>query len=148
MPRPRPQLTPAHLKSIAAHSRGQLLDEARQREIDALSASLDQSLAESRVRLQRFEKDLAWWRRYGPWLARVALLPITVVAIGLVLVVGLGLWNGEIHVISKSSRGMISRINSPIGYWFAVVYHSFVATVVSYFAMAMYRFALPKRTPK
>ena len=148
MPRPRPQLTPAQLKSIAAHSRGQLLDEARQREIDAYGASLEKSLAESRAQLQLFEKQRARWNRYGPWIARVFLVPILIVAMGLVWGVGLGLWNGEIHVVSKSSKAMVSRIASPFGYWFAVAYHAFVATVIAYIALQILQLSLPRKKQK
>lgn len=148
MPRPPPRLTPAQLKSIAAHSRGQLLDEARQREIDAYSASLDRSLAEVRARSRRLEKDLAWLGRYGPWLARAVLLPMAILALGLLWLVGMGLWNGEIHEISKGSKGMLNRIDSPVRYWFAVAYHSFVAAVIVYFTTAVLRMALLKRKPR
>ncbi len=83
-----------------------------------------------------------------PWIARVALLPIMVLAIGPLWVVGAGLWNGEIHAISKGSNGMVSRLTSAVGYWFAVAYHSFVATFIAYFAMQVLRFSLPRKQPK
>lgn len=148
MPRSRPQLTPAQLKSIAAHSRGQILNEARQRELDASLAGLERSFAESEARMKKLQMTNAWWDRYGHWFARAALVPVVVLAVGLISMVATGLWSGEINVISRSSKAMAGRIDSPVAYGLAVVHHSLMAAFVTYVAAVVFQLPRSRMEPE
>lgn len=148
MTRPHPQLTPAQLKSIAAHSRGQILNEARQRELDASLTSLERSFVESEARMKQLRKTNAWWDRYGHWFARAALVPVVVLAVGLIAMVATGLWSGEINVISRSSKAMSGRIDSPVAYWLAVVHHSLMAAFVTYVATVVFQLSRSRMEPE
>ena len=67
-------------------------------------------------------------KRYGHWFARLALLPIFALAIGMVVVVVLGLWNGEIKELQKYSNLSVTRAGNPIAYWASVTYHRALAS--------------------
>lgn len=146
--RTRPQLTPAQLKSIAAHSRGQIQSEARQRELEASLASLEHALARPDARLERLKKINAWWTRHGHWFARAALIPIAILAVGLVSLVAVGLWSGEINAISRSSSAMVSRIDRPVAYWLTVVHHSLLAGFITYVATVVLQLSRSQIEPE
>jgi len=50
----------------------------------------------------------------------VALLSILALAIGMVVVV-VGLWNGELKEFQKYSKLYVTRTANPIGYWASVI---------------------------
>ena len=79
--------------------------------------------------------------RYGHWLARLALFPILALAIGMGVVVILGLWNGEIKELQKFSKLYVTRTGSPIAYWASVIYHSALASFIAWIAVVVFRAA-------
>lgn len=82
-----------------------------------------------------------------PWIARVVLVPILIVAIGLVWGVVVGLWSGEINAISRSSKAMVGRIDHPVAYWLAVVHHSAMAAFVTYVATVAFQLSRSRMEP-
>jgi hypothetical protein len=143
----------AQKKNLTALSRAQTRDEATRRKLEAESRELDRCFAEAREDLdrsaERLAKHYAWSARYGHWLARVALLPVLALAIGMVFVVASGLWNGEIKELQKYSKLYVTRSASPIAYWASVVYHSALATFTTWIALYVFRCAkIFRKNPK
>lgn len=125
--RSNPQISPAQLKSLATVSSVSARAAISQRQTEELLAEIrhdrDQwEVKHSRVAITESKLLL--------WLSRIALLPLTVLLIGLVLVVALGLWSCELKVIQRYSSAIVVRTNSPIEYWFSVLYHSALAVFV------------------
>jgi len=110
-----------------------------------MSQELDRSFAEARETLDRNAESLArhyaWSDRYGHWLARVALLPLLLLAIGMIVVVVLGLWNGEIKELQKYSKLYVTRTDNPVGYWASVIYHSALAAFITWITVLVFRAA-------
>lgn len=110
-----------------------------------MGQELDRSFAVSREKLDKnadlLAKHYAWSNRYGHWLARVALLPILALAIGMVIVVILGLWNGEIKELHKYSKLYVTRNGNPIAYWASVTYHSALASFITWITVVVIRAA-------
>jgi hypothetical protein len=130
MARPPPKITPAQLRHLAKVSRVQSDNETAQRK----AAEQLPELVEMTKRLTQLNDSLAanlrWWNRYGHWIARATLLPLSVLSLGLVTLVLLGLWNGEIRQASRYSRTTVTLEHSPVMYWFAISYH---ATMAAFF---------------
>lgn len=78
-------------------------------------------------------------KRYGHWFARLALLPIFALAIGMVVVVVLGLWSGEIKELQKYSNLSVTRAGNPIAYWASVTYHSALASLITWISIVVFR---------
>lgn len=97
-----------------------------------MGQELDRSFAEAR---QEFDGP----KRYGHWLARLALIPILALAIGMVVVVVLGLWNGEIKELQKYSKLSVTRTDNPIAYWASVTYHSALASFITWISVVVFR---------
>lgn len=110
-----------------------------------MGEELDRSFAEAREQLDRNSENLArhyaWSNRYGHWLARVALIPILALAIGMVVVVVFGLWTGEIKELQKFSKLYVTRTGNPIGYWASVIYHSALAAFIAWLTVVVFRAA-------
>lgn len=138
MSRPLPQISSAQKQNLANLSRAQSHDAAARRNLEAMGHELDRSFAEAREKL---DKHYAWSDRYGHWLARVALLPILVLAIGMIIVVVVGLWNGEIRELQKYSKLYVTRTGNPIGYWASVIYHSALAAFITWITVLVFRAA-------
>ncbi|MDR7305682.1 hypothetical protein [Rhodoferax saidenbachensis] len=145
MSRPRPQISPQQKQNLANFSRAQSHDEAARRKLEAMGQELNRSFAEARETLDKnadvLAKHYAWSNRYGHWLARVALLPIVVLAIGMVVVVILGLWNGEIKELQKYSKLHVTRTGNPIAYWASVICHSALASFITWITVVVFRAA-------
>jgi hypothetical protein len=145
MSRPPPQISPQQKQNLANLSRAQTHDEAARRKLEAMGQELDRSFAEARETLDRnadaLAKHYAWSNRYGHWLARAALLPILAVAIGIIAFVALGLWNGEIKELQKFNKLHVTRTASPIAYWASVIYHSALASFITWIAVVVFRAA-------
>jgi hypothetical protein len=145
MSRPPPQISSAQKQNLANLSRAQSHDQAARRNLETMGQELDRSFAEAREKLDRNSESLAkhyaWSNRYGHWLARVALLPILALAIGMVVVVILGLWNGEIKELQKYSKLYVTRTGNPIAYWASVIYHSALASFITWIAVVVCRAA-------
>lgn len=110
-----------------------------------MGQELDRSIAEAREKLDRsadvFAKHYAWSNRYGHWLARVALLPVLALAIGMVFVVIDGLWNGEIKELHKYSKLYVTRTGNPFAYWASVIYHGALASFIAWITTVVFRAA-------
>lgn len=145
MSRPPPQISSAQKQSLANLSRAQSHDEAAKRNLEAMGQELDRSFAEARAELDRnvekLAKHYAWSDRYGLWLARAAMLPILALAIGMVVIVVVGLWNGEIKELQKYSKLYVTRTANPIGYWASVTYHSALAAFIAWISVVVFRAA-------
>jgi hypothetical protein len=145
MSRPPPQISSAQKQGLANLSQAQAHDEAARRNLEAMGHELDRSFAEAREKLDRnaemLAKHYAWSNRYGHWLARVALLPILALAIGMLVVVVIGLWNGEIKELQKYSKLYVTRTANPIGYWASVIYHSALAAFIAWITVVIFRAA-------
>jgi len=132
-------------QNLANLSRAQSRDETARRKLEAMEQELDRSFAAAREELdrssERLAKHYAWSNRYGHWLARVALLPLLALAVGMVFVVVVGLWNGEIKELHKYSKLYVTRTANPIGYWASVVYHSALASFITWIAVVVFRAA-------
>jgi hypothetical protein len=127
MKRPAPTINSAQAKSVttASLARAQLdtlaeKEQQEQRALDRKIARLD----------QRFASQLAWNKRYGHWLARMLLVPLMVIAIGLVTAVVIGVWSGEIKVINRNSSSLVLRADSPVVFWLSVLYHGTLAALL------------------
>jgi hypothetical protein len=145
MSRPPPQISSAQKQHLANLSRAQSHDQAARRNLETMSQELDRSFAEARETLDRNAESLArhyaWSDRYGHWLARVALLPLLLLAIGMIVVVVLGLWNGEIKELQKYSKLYVTRTDNPVGYWASVIYHSALAAFITWITVLVFRAA-------
>jgi len=86
-------------------------------------------------------RHYTWSARYGHWFARVALLPVFVLAIGMIFVVVSGLWTGEIKELQKYSKLHVYRISNPIAYWVSVVYHCALAAFTNWIGVIIFRAA-------
>lgn len=86
-------------------------------------------------------KHYAWSNRYGHWLARMALLPLLALAVGMIFVVVIGLWSGEIKELQKYSKLFVTRTANPIGYWASVLYHSALASFIAWITVVVFRAA-------
>ena len=110
-----------------------------------MGQELDRSFTEARAKLDRnaeqLAKQAAWVDRYGHWVARVALLPMLVLALATVAMVVLGIWSGDIKEIHKYSKLHVVRTESPAAYWASVVYHSALAGFVTWMAALVFRAA-------
>lgn len=110
-----------------------------------MEQELDRSFAAAREELDRssarLAKHYAWSNRYGHWLARLALLPLVALAVGMVFVVVIGLWSGEIKELQKYSKLFVTRTANPIGYWASVVYHSALASFITWITVVVFRAA-------
>ena len=98
--------------------------------------------------MKQLRQTSAWWDRYGHWFARAALVPVVALAVGLISMVAIGLWSGEINVISRSSKAMAGRIDSPVAYWLAVVHHSLMAAFVTYVATVVFQLSRSRMEPE
>lgn len=132
MPRPPPQVSSAQKQNLAALSRAQSHAETTRCKLEAMGQELDRSFAEAR---QISDGP----KRYGHWFARLALLPIFALAIGMVVVVVLGLWSGEIKELQKYSNLSVTRAGNPIAYWASVTYHSALASFVAWISVVVFR---------
>ena len=145
MSRPPPQISSAQKKHLANLSRAQLNERAASRKLEAMSQELDRSFAEAKEGLDKnadaLRKHYAWSNRWGLWLARVALLPMLALAVGMFVVVILGLWDGEIKELQKNSNLYVNRTGNPIAYWASVIYHSALASFISWITVVVSRAA-------
>lgn len=145
MSRPPPQISSAQKQSLANLSRAQSHGEAARRNLDAMDHELNRSFAETKEKLDRdadaLARHYAWSNRYGHLLARLALLPILALAIGMVVVVIFGLWNGEIKELQKYSKLYVTRTGNPIAYWASVIYHSALASFIAWITALVFRAA-------
>lgn len=57
------------------------------------------------------------------------------------VVVILGLWDGEIKELQKNSNLYVSRTGNPIAYWASVIYHSALASFISWITVVVSRAA-------
>jgi hypothetical protein len=149
MSRPLPHISSAQKQVLANLSRAQSHDEAARRNLEAMGQELDRSFAEAKEKIDRnaevLAKHYAWSNRYGHWLARVALLPILALAIGMLVVVVFGLWSGEIKELQKYSKLYVTRTDDPIGYWASVIFHSALAAFISGITVVVFRAARIER---
>jgi hypothetical protein len=145
MSRPPPQISSAQKQNLANFSRAQSLEEASRRNLEALGQELDRSFSDAREKLDKnadvLAKHYAWSNRYGHLLARVALPPILALAIGMAVVVILGLWNGEIKELQKYSKLYVTRTGNPIAYWASVMFHSTLASFITWITVVVFRAA-------
>ncbi len=117
-----------------------------------MEQELDRSFAAAKEGLDRnaemLAKHYAGSNRYGHWLARVALLPLLALAAGMVFVAVIGRWNGEIKELQKYSKLYVTRTANPIGYWESVVYHSALASFITWITVVVFRAAkIGRRNP-
>lgn len=110
-----------------------------------MEKELERSFAAAKEELDRnaamLTKHYAWSNRYGHWLARVALIPLFTLAVGMVFVVVIGLLSGEIKELHKYSQLFVTRTSNPIGYWASVFYHSALASFIIWITVVVVRAA-------
>jgi hypothetical protein len=110
-----------------------------------MAQDLDRSFAEARDGLYKnpdvLRKHYAWSNRCGLWLARLALLPMLALSVGVFIGVILGLWDGEIKELQKNSNLYVTRTGNPIAYWASVIYHSALASFISWITVIVFRTA-------
>jgi hypothetical protein len=106
---------------------------------------LDQSFAKASDGLDKdadvLRKHYAWSNRCGLWLARLALLPMLALSVGMFVGVIFGLWDGEIKELQKNSNLYVTRTGNPIAYWTSIVYHSALASFISWITVVLFRAA-------
>lgn len=145
MSRRPPQISPVQKQHLANLSRAQLNERAASRKIEAMTRELDRSFAEAKEAVDKnanvLREHYAWANRCGLWLARVALLPMLALAVGIIVAVILGLWDGEIKELQKSSNLYVNRVGNPIAYWASVIYHSALASFISWITVVVFRAA-------
>lgn len=145
MSRPPPQISSAQKQNLASLSRAQTHTETARRKLDVMGQEWNRSFAEAREKHHRdmdvLAKHYAWSNRYGHWFARLVLLPFFALAIGMVVVVILGLWNGEIKELHKYSKLLVTRTANPIAYWASVIYHSALASFIVWITLVVLRAA-------
>jgi hypothetical protein len=120
MNRLRPRITDAQARSLGALSRVQARRSEDMRQAEAMLAELERDSAE-------YERRMQLDRHVGKWLARIAVAPVSALAIGMLFVVLYGLWGGYVPNESRYSDRGVYRSVDPALYWIAVVYHSAIA---------------------
>lgn len=127
MKRRAPAVTPGQAASVAAASRARVQlgasAERQQREQQAAERAFE------KLR-KRFAQQMVWQQRYGHWLARALLVPLVVLAALSVAAVVMGAWSGEIKVVSRFSSDVVLRVENPVRYWWSVVYHGSLASLL------------------
>jgi hypothetical protein len=145
MSHPPPKISSVQNQNLAKLSRAQSHDEAVKKNLDAMGQALGQSFVQAKKELDRSAKKLeeqnAWFDRHGHWLARLALLPILALAIGVLVFVVLGLWSGEIKELQKYSKFYVTRNGNPSSYWASVIYHSALAAFIAWVSVVVFRAA-------
>lgn len=84
----------------------------------------------------------AWMARAGPWIGRLALLPLLAFAIIGVGIVGHGLWTGEVHTAQRYQSGLVSRAGDPVLFWFSIAYHAAIVAFLGWLIRLSVRAAL------
>lgn len=90
-------------------------------------------------RKERFKAYQAEMDRGLTWLARIGVIPLSLLVLGLVFVLVSGLWSGEIHQAGKHAKGYVSRETSPFGFWLAAVFHALSVALFGYLAVSAWK---------
>jgi hypothetical protein len=132
MKRSPPSISEAQAKSIATYSKLQAQTEAHSAKVEAMGRDLDRSFAQMRSDRKKFEIGEQWF-------TRIAVVPISILAVVGTFVVLYGLWTGDLPEISKYSKVHVLRAENPIEYWFAFSYHAAVTCAFIYLAVRLLR---------
>lgn len=136
MKRPPPTISSAQSKSIATHSKFQAQSEAYDQKVETIRLDLERSFSETRAVLRRNSASI---QAANKWLPRIASVPVTALAIGLIFVATYGLWSGDLPAIAKYSKVHVLRDLNPVAFWFAFVYHSAIAAMFTWLAVKLLR---------
>ncbi len=142
MTRPKPKISPAQMKSLAAVSNVQAETEAAHRNLDRMVEEFKRSNAETRREIGALNAQTA---KLAFWIPRLAALPLAALSILLFGLIFLGLWTGEIGEMRKYSKALLSREANPTSYWLSVAIHSVVATLLAWASVRCFRAARSRR---
>ncbi|HEY3049492.1 MAG TPA: hypothetical protein VGJ72_18765 [Polaromonas sp.] len=137
MKRSPPSISAAQAKSIATYSKQQATFEAQAAKAEALDLDLERSLAQWEADLKKGSASIQKLKKWEKWFPRIAVFPISFLAMGLVFVVIYGLWTGDLPEISKYSKAHVFRGSNPVAFWFALTYHSAISGVFVYLAVKL-----------
>ncbi len=136
MKRSPPSISPAQAKSVAAYSKQQAQTEAHDTKLEAMGRDLDRSLDQWKSDLDKQNIELKTGAR---WLARIVVVPMSILAIGMAFIVLYGLWTGDLPEISRYSKGHVLRAENPVEYWFAFSYYTAFTCAFIYLAVRLLR---------
>ena len=132
MKRSRPRISDAQAESIAAFSKIQAKEAADAQRIAATRADLQRSFARTMAELRASSRGI---QAVEKWLPRLAVVPVSALALALLWLVAYGLWSGDFPSIAKYSKEHVLRATQPIWYWLAAVYHAGAATLFCWLSL-------------
>ena len=80
-----------------------------------------------------------WLQRHRHWFSRILLVPCLLFALGVTLMVLIGLSQGEIKEVNRFDTAIVMLAVNPAQFWVSVVYHSGLAAFLWFFTFVAWR---------
>lgn len=89
--------------------------------------------------IERSYKRALWLDEHKHWFSRVIFVPCIILAIGVTLIVFVGLSQGQIKEINRYSSTVVTLALQPVQFWNSVGYHFVLASILWGFTAIAWR---------